>query len=324
MSAPACLACARPSLSRVYDFGLIAPSRRFLTPELASEPEPVEPLVLHRCLDCGLLQLASQGGVELEGDSPATAADPHAWVEAIRDELRDQGVVEWDMPDVLAFHDQLNCDLIRHETRAYWTVGQLQRFLTSHGLTLKNVRPILHEPGMLRVTISRSGPPAPSVQAALDREAEADLDSPRAWEDFALLLDQSRDLLNSELDEWQYRNKKLAAYTISGRGMTTLSLCDACRRFPCLIDESPEMQGLLTPGHRLPIVGPERLKAERFDVLLLLAPDWEAEGHETLHDYWRRGGRVLIPAPKPHYADPPHPGDIHSGKRESAVFADFG
>ncbi|MCX7702188.1 MAG: methyltransferase C-terminal domain-containing protein [Gemmataceae bacterium] len=325
MSHPSCLACTHTELSRVYDFGLVAPSRRFLTPELAAEPEPVEPLILYRCARCGLLQLAPHKGIEVECDSPATATDPHAWAESLRREWRGEDALEWDIPDVLAFHDQLNCDLIRHETRAYWTVGQLQRLLQEHGLTLENIRPAPNEPGMLRVSITREGrPPRPAVAAAIERETEADLESPRAWDDFALLLDQSRDLLNSELDEWQYRNKRLAAYTVSGRGMTTLSLCDACRRFPCLIDECPDMRGLLTPGHRIPIVGPERLKTERFDVLLLLVPDWDAEGYGIVQEYWRSGGRLLIPAPKPYYADPPHLDDTVSSKRETAVFADFG
>ncbi len=324
MSHLSCIACSGSQLSRVYDFGLNAPSTGFLTPQRAAEPEPIEPLILYRCCQCGLLQIGPHACLSWANDSPATTTDPRSWLGRHRQTIQDRGGVEWDIPDVLALHDHLQCDVVRHETLAYWTIQQLDHFLIDQGLTLKGVRPTPHEPGMLRVTVTRGGLPSTEVKMRIAHETEAELESPRAWADFALLLDQSRNLLNSELDEWQYRSKKLVAYTVSGRGMTTLSLCDAYRRFPCLIDENPDRWGLLTPGHRIPIVGPERLRKERFDVLLLLGQEWDPEGQGPLHDYWHAGGRILIPAPKPGYADAPRHATSAGVRRESAIFADFG
>src|SRR5262249_866120 len=146
------------------------------------------------------------------------------------------------------------------------------------------------QPGMLQLTAQKLGgarQPSAAVDAALARERAAELDRPQAWADFAMLVEQGRDLLNSELEEWSYRNKRIAADSVGGHGMTTLAYCGGpALRLPCLIDECAELHGLLTPGHRLPIVGPERLVHDHFDVVLLLGRDFDPLGEGPLHDYW--------------------------------------
>jgi hypothetical protein len=324
MSQLSCRYCSLNNLIRVYDFGLAAPSRRFLTPELSTEPEPVEPLVLYRCEDCGLLQTLAPSFVDADDSSPATSRHLDVWIQHLRDEIRTRGFVTFDIPDVLALYESLLCDLVRHETFNYWTLGQLQQFLNEHGLSVHDVQNSTTMFGTLRVTVGIRTRTTPQFKEALAREVEAELDSPRTWEDFAFLVEQSRNLLNSELEDWQYRCRSMAAYTCSGYGMTTLNLCSACLRIPCLIDENAELHGYLTPGHRIPIVGVERLKHERFDLVVLLSPARPPIEKNPLHDYWCAGGRILVPTPKPHYLKPRELSAPLSAPPEVALFADFG
>lgn len=311
MSDTKCRLCDRQSLSLVLDFGLMPPSRRFLTAELARLPEPIHPLRLMRCDACGLLQLERTGGELLPALRDITRV------------LEKNPTAEIEIPDLLALHDRLECDLICHETPCYLSLAQADDLLRRQALELVDVA---GQFGMLRLTVQRRGGPrrpAPAVEAALARERAAELDRPQAWSDFSMLVEQSRDLLDSELDEWLYRHKKVAAYSVGGRGMTTLAYCGGpALRLPCLIDECADLHGLLTPGHRLPIVGPERLAQEHFDVVLFLGRDFDPTGSGPLHDYWHAGGRVLLPTPKPHYADAPKPVLLHSAP--SLSFADFG
>jgi hypothetical protein len=295
----------------VLDFGLMPPSRRFLTPELARLPEPIHSLRLLRCDKCGLLQLES------------TEAEPLAALQRVTDELEKSPTAELEIPDLLALHDRLDCDLICHEIPCYFSLAQVGELLRRHSLEFVDAA---DQNGTLRLTVQRRGGarrPTPAVDAALARERGAEIDRPLAWADFAMLVEHGRDLLDSELEEWLYRNKKIAAYSVNGRGMTTLAYCGGpALRLPCLIDECAELHGLLTPGHRLPIVGPERLVQEHFDALLLLGRDFDPVGEGLLQQFWRGGGRILLPRPKPHYADPPLPVLLHSAP--SLSFADFG
>src|SRR5262249_60740452 len=121
--------------------------------------------------------------------------------------------------------------------------------------------------------------PTPAVDAAMARERGAELDRPQAWADFAMLVEHGRDLLDSELEEWLYRNKKMAAYSVNGRGMTTLAYCGGpALRLPCLIDECAELPGPPTPRHPLPVVRPAPPVGEHFCAPLLPGPHFRPGG----------------------------------------------
>ena len=75
MSATNCRACAGQDLCLVLDLGLMPPSRRFLTPQMACLPEPIHPLRLLRCDGCGLLQLETIAPSEEEANQAAEDGD---------------------------------------------------------------------------------------------------------------------------------------------------------------------------------------------------------------------------------------------------------
>src|SRR5262245_38306882 len=168
MSDATCRLCDGHALSLVLDFGLMPPSRRFLTPELACLPEPIHPLRLMRCDTCGLL--------ELEG----AVAEPFAAMRA----LEKSPTAELEIPDLLALHDRLECDLSCHETPCYPSLAQADALLRKQGLEFVDVA---GQQGMLRLTVQRRGGPrrpTPAVEIARARERAAELNRPGAWADF--------------------------------------------------------------------------------------------------------------------------------------------
>jgi hypothetical protein len=376
MTQSQCRACVSQNVVPILDLGLMPPSRRFLTAELACQSEPVQPLRLLRCDSCGLLQLdaprpadsipvrlfqnpvtlplsierrpmranqavlafaprdaeknrafqdlavkvTSFSGIEELRDQPLRSAqlilgldalsaadDPREFLIGIQHALAVDGVAMIDVPDLHALHHRLSLDAVCHEVRCYYSVGQVLNLMREHGLELVNVEPLVDGSSQLRLTVQhRDGriPAAPSIAEAIERERLAELDHARAWADFTQLLEMSRDLLMSELDEWLNRGKLITGWMRAGRGMTFLAYCGIdSLRMSYLVDEIPALHGLLTPGHRIPIVSPERLERESPDVVLLLGQDWDPTRECALTEHWRRGGRVLLPLPKPHAAD---------------------
>jgi hypothetical protein len=84
--------------------------------------------------------------------------------------------------------------------------------------------------------------------------------------------------------------------------MTLLAYCGLSPAdLPYLVDRSPLKQGLLTPGHRIPIDHPGRLLRDRPDVVLLLAWNFADEIVRQQAEYVRGGGRFLLPLPAPRY-----------------------
>lgn len=398
MNATQCRACCARAISLVLDFGLMPPSRRFLTAETACRPEPIHPLRLLRCEACGLLQLADAPGLTapptplpeptdaaeafasrlvarfklrpadvvlaiaegnnyasdafqnlnihtlplpsadalhqqeygaarliLAHDALPAADNPHRVLRDLEHALADDGIAVLELPDLMQLHDDLCYDLVCHESRSYFTVAMLAELAAKHGLELVDVERSEDCPNWLRVLVQRRGGAAgvrPSVAVTIARERAAELHRPGPWSDFAVLAEQGRDMLNSELEEWQYRNRPIIAYSVGGRGMTMLSFCGAAPlRLPYFIDECESLHGTLTPGHRIPVVGPEKLRSERPEAVLLLGRSWNADGDGPLHDYWRGGGRILLPLPKPHYAEPRAAGA--AGRQEALAGVSF-
>jgi hypothetical protein len=84
--------------------------------------------------------------------------------------------------------------------------------------------------------------------------------------------------------------------------MTLLAHCGiGTDRLPYLVDKSPHKQGLLTPGHHIPIFAPDKLLQDQPDVVLVLAWNFAAEVVAQQAEYRRRGGRLLLPIPEAHY-----------------------
>ena len=65
------------------------------------------------------------------------------------------------------------------------------------------------------------------------------------------------------------------------------------------MDRNPLKQGMFTPGPRIPIVPVATLESDPPDVLVLLAWNLADEIKQQLAWFSQRGGRFLVPVPKP-------------------------
>src|SRR5262245_6848338 len=231
-----------------------------------------------------------------------------AFLEQVARTLSKDGIAVFELPHVLPMFQRLAYDEIRHETHEYFSVEGLCILMARNGLELIDAAPLNDDTGHVRVTVQREGGPIFSrsaVEKIVGKEQTAGINRPDAWSDFSQLVEQSRDLLTSEIDDWLYRGKRVAGWSRNGRGMTMLTYCGIdSRRLTCVIDEHPDLHGRLTPGHRIPIVAVDHVRREQPDLVLWLGGEWQPDSGGPLTEYWQRGGRVLLPLPKPHYAEP--------------------
>jgi hypothetical protein len=235
----------------------------------------------------------------------AHVADLHGFVRGFGIVLADDGLAAVEMPYLLPFYDKLEYDTIYHEHLCYFSVRVLRRLFDRFGLELLDVQEAAIHGGSIVVTTQRRGGPrrpSPSVAAYLDREERAGLHRLEPWLDFARRVAQSRDVLLGELDRLKAAGRSLAGYGAPAKGMTLLAYCGiGPERLPYLVDKSPYKQGLLTPGHHIPVRHPDRLLRDQPDVVLVLAWNFAAEIARQQAEYLRRGGRFLLPIPTAHY-----------------------
>jgi novobiocin biosynthesis protein NovU/D-mycarose 3-C-methyltransferase len=235
----------------------------------------------------------------------AHVAELDDFVQGLETVLSDDGVLAIEVPHLLPFYQNLEYDTVYHEHLCYFSVHVIERLFEKHGLELIDVESVAIHGGSVLVTAQRQSGPnfvRSSVEDAIYQEEKAGLHQAEAWTDFAARVEGSRDRLNFEIDTLLERGKHIAAYGAAAKGMALLAYCGLdARRLPYIVDKSPLKQGRLTPGHRIPVVGPEQLLTDQPDVLLLLAWNFAEEIVAQQSEYRKRGGRFLLPIPEPRY-----------------------
>jgi len=238
----------------------------------------------------------------------AHVSDLHGFVEGFRIVLAPDGLAAVECPYLLPFYDRLEYDTIYHEHLCYFSVRVLKTLFERFGMELVDVQEVAIHGGSILVTAQvQGGPhqPAPSVEHFLEREERVSLHRLEPWLAFADRVRESKRALLAELDELRARGCSVAGYGAPAKGMTLLSYCGiGPDRLAYVVDKSPYKQGLLTPGHHIPIHAPEKLLLNQPDVVLLLAWNFAPEIVRQQAAYLQRGGKFLLPVPFAHYWQP--------------------
>jgi hypothetical protein len=235
----------------------------------------------------------------------AHVADLHGFVAGLGHVLGPEGVAAVEFPHLLPFFENLEYDTVYHEHLCYLSVRVVKTLFERFGLEVIDAKQVAIHGGSVVVIAQRRGGPwkiAPALAGLLQREEDAGLHRLEPWLSFARRVADNRAALLDEIARLQRAGKLLAGYGAPAKGMTLLSYCGIDKsQLPYLVDKSPHKQGLLTPGHHIPIFGPEKLLADQPDVVLILAWNFADEIVRQQAEYHRRGGRLLLPIPMPRY-----------------------
>jgi SAM-dependent methyltransferase len=233
--------------------------------------------------------------------------DLHGFVRGLRTALADDGLAVVEVPHLAPFYTALQYDTVYHEHLCYFSVEVLRSLFESERLELVDVVEVdLHGGSILVSAQKQGGPrrPTDAVDRIILREKRLGLGSLDTWRQFAGRVARNKIGLVEEIDRLRATGRTIAGYGAPAKGMTLLAFCGiGPDHVPYLVDRSPYKQGLLTPGHHIPVLSPERLLQDQPDVILLLAWNFADEIVKQQAEYLRRGGAFLVPIPEPHYWD---------------------
>jgi len=234
----------------------------------------------------------------------AHVPDLLGFTKALRTLVKDDGWVTIEVHHALNLVRHAQFDTIYHEHFQYYTVKSAMTALSTGGLAVCDVELLDTHGGSIRLWArpqGAAGEPTQRVVDALKEEEDAGLHSVAGYQDFSVQVGSIRRNLMSFLIEAHESGASVVGYGAPGKGNTLLNYCGIRPDLMAYtVDRNPYKHGRFTPGTRIPIHPPERIKQDRPDVVVVLPWNLEKEITEQLQYIGEWGGSLVFPMPDLH------------------------
>jgi SAM-dependent methyltransferase len=227
----------------------------------------------------------------------------HDFVQGLKELLADGGTVTMEFPHLLKLMQFNQFDTIYHEHFSYLAFFVVEKIFASHGLTLYDVDEVPTHGGSIRIyarhTEDTAKPIGEAVERLRNQEFEAGLDQLDTYASFTEQVKETKRALLDFLIRANREGKTVVGYGAPGKGNTLLNYCGIREDFLAYtVDRNPLKQGRFTPGTRIPILPPEKIRETKPDYILILPWNLKEEiskQHSYVADW---GGRFVVPIPK--------------------------
>jgi hypothetical protein len=227
--------------------------------------------------------------------------DINGVLEGIAHLLDDEGVLVFENHRFVDMLRSRCFDQIYHEHLCYYTLQPIEHLLAQHGMRVIEARtlPTHGESFQIHAVLKGSSKVEhPNVEQIRGEEAGMGLGDPKVYADFAADVSRLRSDLRDLLLSLKSQGKRIVGYGAPGKSTTLLNYCGIDHTIlDYIIDSTPIKQGRYTPGTRIPIVHPQRLREDPPDYALLMAwnyADAILENERAMRD---RGVKFIVPVP---------------------------
>lgn len=228
--------------------------------------------------------------------------DLDAFMKAVDLLLGHNGIFIFEAPYFVNLVRHLEYDTIYHEHLSYFCVKPLLPFFARFGMEPFDIQLRDIHGGSFRVFVARRGcrPVSPVVAELRQAEEDMGLYAPQFLQDFRSAVQQNRADLLWLLRRLKHEGKRIAAVSAPAKGMTLLNYCRIGTETLDFVTEKSTLKiGRVTPGTHIPVVADDELTRTQPDFALLLAWNFAEEIMNNLREYAEKGGRFIIPIPRP-------------------------
>lgn len=217
--------------------------------------------------------------------------------------LKPQGVITMEFPHLVRLVEENQFDTIYHEHFSYLSFHTVEEMFAAHWLVLFDVEELATHGGSLRIYAGHREDSSKSVSAnvaALRAQEEGwGVTRLEPYRAFGKKVESTKHKILQFLIEAKTAGKSIAGYGAPGKGNTLLNYCGIrTDLLDYTVDRNPYKQGKFTPGTRIPIYPPERIRETKPDYLFLLP--WNLKDEIVAQNAFIRewGGRFVVPIPE--------------------------
>lgn len=217
--------------------------------------------------------------------------------------LEPSGLATFEFPHLWHLLAETQFDTLYHEHFSYLALGVVERIFRANGLSVFDVEEWSTHGGSLRVYAQRADtgarPCQTRVDALLQRERAAGLETPAAYADFQAHAETIRHALLGFLLQARLGGRRVVGYGAAAKGNTLLNYAGVRPdMLPYVVDRNPAKQGRYLPGSRIPIVDESRLAETRPDYVLILPWNLRDEVMRQLDYICAWNGRFVTAVPR--------------------------
>lgn len=215
-------------------------------------------------------------------------------------------------PDGLfVFEDRYLGDIVRcvyfdqiYDEHIYlFSVRSVKEMAARFGFELVDAEHLPLHGGSIRYTVARPGTRSPSAAVAefLAREKAEGLADEATFVGFSAAVERIRTDLVSLLWDLRSDGRRVVGYGATSRSATVMNYCGiGPDLLPMVCDSTPEKQGRVTPGTKIPVCPPEYFSDPYPDYALLFAWNHAEEIMAKERRFHENGGRWILYVPKVH------------------------
>lgn len=228
--------------------------------------------------------------------------DLHRFMSGVVELLDEDGMFVVEVPWAKELLARNEFDTVYQEHVSEFSLLSMVRLGHFFDLEVIDVRRLPIHGGSMRVFFRRMSKTiaAPAVQEMLAEELEAGMLEAKTYDDFTDRVEEVRRDLVEMLRDLKSQGLKIAGYGAPAKGNTLLNYFGVGPEdLDFLVDRNPLKQGLFSPGMKIEVRSPSAIETERPDILMVLAWNFFDEIREQQADFTSRGGRFLVPLPRP-------------------------
>jgi SAM-dependent methyltransferase len=233
----------------------------------------------------------------------AHVPDLNDFVSGMKTVLAPNGVITMEFPHLYRLMESNQFDTIYHEHFSYFSFVTVEQVFATHGITLFDVEEIGTHGGSLRIYGQHSEyqgrPLADRVERLRLQEIAEGFETLEKYAEFEESVKETKRQLLEFLISARRAGKIIVGYGACGKGNTLLNYCGIRQDFlDFTVDRSPHKQGKYTPGTRIPIYHPDRIKEVRPDYVLILPWNLKEEIMKSIGFIRDWGGQFVVPIPE--------------------------
>lgn len=215
--------------------------------------------------------------------------------------LKPAGVATFEFPHLCELMANAQFDTVYHEHYSYLSLTAVAGIFSANGLTVFDVEQLPTHGGSLRVYAQRAGGPhklEPAVARLLDEERALGVTTADYYAGLQTASERIKNELLRFLLDAKRDGTRVAAYGAAAKGNTLMNFAGVRPDLiGYVVDRNPAKMGRFMPGSRIPIVGEDRLRAGRPDIILILP--WNLREEVTAQLVYAKawGARFAVAVP---------------------------